>query len=142
MKKTIREFIANCGNLFRREKAEPDSPAMAKYREFFNEELERIQKNPHWAAHIFASDRLDNYLDDIEDKLANGPKASGSCDKNSVGNELEPAQPDTGVAKPKKTLRQLFENNGEKPIALHYGKSYNPAIAENCHHRGPELGDD
>jgi hypothetical protein len=112
MKKQIAEFFSKCGNLFRRDEVQPDSPAMAKYREFFYKELEWVQKNPELAAHIFASNRFDDMIRDDEREMAERPKDSVSCEKNSVGNESERKQ----------RTEQLIE----------LGKSYSPPVAERC----------
>ena len=123
MKNTMKEFFAKCENLFRREKAQPDSPGMVKYREFFFEELAWVKKNPELAAHIFASDRFDNMIRDDERDWAERHKDSVSSDEISVGNESERHQ----------RAEQMIE----------MGKSYSPPAAENSPQRdGPELGDD
>ena len=96
---------------------------MAKYREFYREELAQIKKNPEFYAHIFAIDRFDQMVREDERQWDETHGDSVSCDNISAGNELDRHQ----------RTEQLIEK----------GKSYSPSTAEERSQReGPELGDD
>jgi hypothetical protein len=130
----------------------------------YQEELAWVKKNPEMAAHCFAGEREEQILRDEEDErhcvgdemeryerterlLALGklyrPPAAEQCPAKDEQNETAQQQPDTGGEKSKMSLRQLFEIYGDKPIILHYGKSYSPPAMERCPEKdGPDLDRD